>query len=85
MRQLCDGGHAFPLVPHIVLWRNVKKKKIKGVPEVFGKLRGGGNKGTGFEIRVSGAAALAAGGSGQTVPLQGSAEDEDSSSHPTAA
>ena len=43
----------------------------------------GGNKGTGFEIRVSGAAALAAGGSGQTVPLQGSAEA--SRSHPTAA
>lgn len=37
-------------------------KNIKGVPQVFGKLLGGGgNKGIGFEIRVLGAAVLAAG------------------------
>lgn len=33
-------GPCFSSVPHIVLWRNIKKKKIKGVPEVFGKLLG---------------------------------------------
>lgn len=79
------GAMLFLLFLILFCGEMLKKKKIKGVPEVFGKLRGGGNKGTGFEIRVSGAAALAAGGSGQTVPLQSSAEDEDSSSHPTAA
>ena len=62
----------FPFVPHIVLWRNVKKKKIKGVPEVFGKLLGG-TKELALRSECWGLQRWQRGSSEQTVPPRGSA------------